>query len=583
MENGQKTIMTLFNGDKHFVIPKYQRAYAWDEEHLTDFIEDIRNQRLDKEYFLGTILLQDKGISSGFEQIDVVDGQQRITTLIIFMKTLLSRLEDMDSVNDYRREIRRYLKDENFYKLELIQMDNDFFKTYIIDGNEIDEKFVETPSQKRLLNAKIFFQKQLKNDDLETLKEYKKKIELTRLLTYSVNDTAEATLIFETTNDRGKSLTNLEKTKSFLMHKVYLTKNNPLDLLDSIHDRFSGIYRILEEINYQIDEDSILQYHFISHLDWGYTRKSKDYQKYVDKTKERINKLIKSNNSEKTPVFIDKYTRELKESYNVVKELLKDDNHCIRDLFILGRLRFFYPLMIKCYKIDTASDKSNFYNIIRLMEIFSFRVYGIGRKPAHTGETWLYTLAKKFKGDFDDLKYELVHNGILDYVDTALFKEKLLSPYFYSDVSSLDRKYLFWKYENYLRQNEQPIAAPMSEKEFLTQDPKCKLTIEHIAAQHRKVCTSELVLPEFDEEFEEKYMNSIGNLTFDPNSANASKGNNDIEIKNSRYFVKAPFKTQNELNDYIEGNRWTKESIDMRKDKILKFALDFWDPMRYMS
>ena len=74
MENGQKTILSLFNGDKHFVIPKYQRAYAWEEKQLQDFLEDIKNQRIDKDYFIGTILFQDDGVRSGFEHIQVVDG-----------------------------------------------------------------------------------------------------------------------------------------------------------------------------------------------------------------------------------------------------------------------------------------------------------------------------------------------------------------------------------------------------------------------------------------------------------------------------------------------------------------------------
>ena len=352
MENGQKTIFQLFSGEKHFIIPKYQRAYSWDEKQLQDFLEDTQNQRIDKDYFFGTILFQDRGMKDGFEHIEIVDGQQRITTLIIFMKVLLKALSSKDNNSKYSREIKRYIKDDNFYKLELIQLDNDFFKTYIIDDNPFNEKFFSTPSQKRLYFAKDYFEKQLNNTELNLLEEYKQKVEKTKLLTYSVTDTAEATLIFETTNDRGKALTNLEKTKSFLMHKVYLTKEKPLELLNSIHDRFSEIYRILEEIENNIDEDSVLQYHFIAHLNWGYSKKSKDYQKYVPKLKEKINKMMKSDNPEKAANFIDQYSRKLLETFRVVKEILNDENPHLRDLFILGRLSYFYPLMIKCYKYD---------------------------------------------------------------------------------------------------------------------------------------------------------------------------------------------------------------------------------------
>ena len=83
-------------------------------------------------------------------------------------------------------------------------------------------------------------------------------------MTYSVEDTAEATLIFETTNDRGKSLTNLEKTKSFLMYKTYLASDRPETTLNDLQTRFGEIYRDYEEIKKWVDEDSILQYHFIA-------------------------------------------------------------------------------------------------------------------------------------------------------------------------------------------------------------------------------------------------------------------------------------------------------------------------------
>ncbi|MCD4745144.1 MAG: DUF262 domain-containing HNH endonuclease family protein [Bacteroidales bacterium] len=577
MENGQKTIFQLFSGEKHFIIPKYQRAYSWDEKQLQDFLEDTQNQRIDKDYFFGTILFQDRGMKDGFEHIEIVDGQQRITTLIIFMKVLLKALSSKDNNSKYSREIKRYIKDDNFYKLELIQLDNDFFKTYIIDDNPFNEKFFSTPSQKRLYFAKDYFEKQLNNTELNLLEEYKQKVEKTKLLTYSVTDTAEATLIFETTNDRGKALTNLEKTKSFLMHKVYLTKEKPLELLNSIHDRFSEIYRILEEIENNIDEDSVLQYHFIAHLNWGYSKKSKDYQKYVPKLKEKINKMMKSDNPEKAANFIDQYSRKLLETFRVVKEILNDENPHLRDLFILGRLSYFYPLMIKCYKYDKTKNKSNFYKTIKLLEIFSFKVYGIGSKPSNTGETKLYTIAKDFKGDFFELQNQL-KRVIEEYISNKKFKSLLSSSNFYYDYYNPEIIYLFWKYENYLRTTEQPIAAEMSEKEFLSPNSRFKLTIEHIASQNPKVCTSKLELPEIDEEFEEEFLHCIGNLAFDPNSANASKGNNDIDIKNSKYFIKAPFKIQNELNDFIVNKKWTENSIKRRSDKIIEFAIDYWNP-----
>ncbi|MBU4368552.1 DUF262 domain-containing HNH endonuclease family protein, partial [Patescibacteria group bacterium] len=512
-------------------------------------------------------------------QIYIVDGQQRITTIVIFMRVILMVLAGKDKSKDYSRENRRYLKDKDIYKLEIMHIDNEFFKTYIIDNKSVDEKSIKTPSQKRLYRAKEYFYQEIRDMDFSVLKGLMAKVEKSKILTYSVNDTAEATLIFETTNDRGKTLTNLEKTKSFLMHKIYLTKEKPDELINSVQDRFSEIYRILEEIENRLegDEDSILQYHFIGHFDWKYTRKTKDYQMYVQKMKEIIVQMMKSDKIKEVPDFIDNYTRELKETFNVVRTITYDSNLNMRDLFILERTSLFFPLIIKCYKLDKNNSKNDYYDVVRLLEIFSFRVYGIGGKSSYVGRDWFYTLARDFSGDFNKLKFE-IKKGILEYVNDKFFEEKISLPYLYEEIYPLNLRYLFWKYENYLRANDQPKASPMDEEAFLTKDPMFKLTIEHIASQNPRVTTSNIILPKVNEEFQENYLHRLGNLTFDPNSANASRGNNDIEVKNSMYFRKAPFKTQNELESFIIKNKWSIESIMNREKKIKKFMLEYWNP-----
>ena len=82
--------------------------------------------------------------------------------------------------------------------------------------------------------------------------------------------------------------------------------------------------------------------------------------------------------------------------------------------------------------------------------------------------------------------------------------------------------------------------------------------------------------------FQDKYLHSLGNLTIDPLSANISKSNNDFAIKNQNYFSKAPLKTQNELVNFLNPNthKWDTQSIQERTDKIVSFALDYWNYKR---
>ena len=579
MENGQKTIRALFDGGKIFNIPQYQRAYAWEEKQLDDFVDDIENQQPGKNYFFGTILFQEKEVDS-FENIDIVDGQQRITTLIIFMKLLLDQLRkhgDEKEIGILRdRYIQNHFSSE--YKLRVLQDDNNFFKSYILQDNSGGDP--KTPSQTRLLNARNYLCKKLDKYPLETLQDFKKKIEATKVLTYSVEDNAEATLIFETTNDRGKSLTNLEKTKSFLMYKTYLASDRPETTLDDLQNLFGDIYRDYEEIKNRVDEeDSILQYHFIAFEKWNHRS---EYQDYVQALKNKVNKLVNDNRSEARD-FIDRYSRELKESFAIMKALFLNSDPHLRDIFALNRQAMFYPLLIKAYKLDVSDEKQNFKRVARVVEIICFRVFGIRRRRSDTGREYLPRRARDFNGNFGDLINHL-KQFVDRYCNNDEFRRYLSSPNFYNEIGSNDKNYLFWKYENHLRAKEHPIFSEMSHDEFNNRDSRTKFSIEHIIPQNPKenkvtVEGSESILPEMNKDFQEEYLHAIGNLTIDPKSANSSKLNHPFEYKNQNYFRKAPLKTQNELSDFLnpETRRWDDISIQRRQEKILEFAVEYWD------
>lgn len=581
MENGQKTIRTLFDGTKIFNIPKYQRAFAWGQPQLQDFVDDIENQKSGKAYFMGTILLQKHPeLVDGFDLIDVVDGQQRITTCMIYIKLVLDRLRDHVDDKTFMRLRETYLERYDEFKLRVLQDDNPFFHNYILGDHPVAEGFITTPSQRRLWQARQYLDKRLAQYSPEQLNMYLETLTTTRILTYSVESTADATLIFETTNDRGKGLTNLEKTKSFLMYKTYLAHEQPDAHLNQIQTEFSNLYRDYELIQEYIDEDSILQYHFIAFEKWSSTRSYRGYQHYVQEVKNRVNRLIQQEDRRPVRDYIKRYTRELRESFAVMRLLLQNKAGYLTDLFAVGRPAMFYPLLIKAWKYDQSHDKQQFQRVVRLAEIHTFRVIGIGRVRSSTGREKIYRLTRDFQGDFTALIASL-KQMIEGYSPAASFHERLMSPRFYKNVYRSDQRYLFWQYENYLRRTEQPLAAPMSYEAFANQDRQTRLSIEHIAAQKPKpaIVEDKKVLPRITQTFQEQYLHCLGNLTFDPLSANISKSNNEVAVKYQKYFRQAPFKTQNELDTFInpETGKWDAKAIGRRRQKIVEFALAQWD------
>jgi uncharacterized protein with ParB-like and HNH nuclease domain len=582
MQNGQITLFSLFDGTKVFNIPKYQRAYSWDEKQLLEFVEDFETQLPDKAYFFGTILFRESTREGAFEVIEIVDGQQRITTLMIYMNLILERLKSAKL--EVSLQTNTYIRYGGRYKLHVLNEDNLFFENYVLQHNDGSE-FIRTPSQRRLLEAHKVLENRVSTYSIEKLQELLNKIDETIVLTYSVADNAEATLIFEMTNDRGKKLTNLEKTKSFLMHKTYLASTDPEHDLEQIQQNFVDIYRDFEEVQEKgVGEDNILQYHFISHEKWWSNNQEKQYIKYVDLVKKKINELFFLPEHAGSMEFINQYTHELRESYGVMnKLLLHPDQYGLLDLAAMNRQATFWPLFIKTFKLDNTENKQQFKRIVRLCEIISFRVWGVRRRRADTGREWLYAMARDFNGDFDRL-ITYFNNFIIQWSSNNEFQSYLQASRLYEEVSSGDLRYLFWKYENHLRKNEVPYFAEMSFETLMPSDPHLRYSIEHIAPQNpkeAKVVSDASVLPTMTEEFTKTWLHTLGNLTFDPLSANISKSNNPIEEKNQKFFRKAPLKTQNELSDFLsDGRFWDEKSIEKRLKKILIFALDYWNPSK---
>ena len=582
MQDGQKTIKDLFDSSTIFNIPKYQRAYAWEKEQLDAFVEDLENQdpKKDKDHFFGTILLQKQAAKGEFKIIDIVDGQQRITTIIIFMELLLTQHKSMG--NDVKRLRRTYIKDD-VYKLRVLDIDNDFFESYILEDNGSGDNEVETPSQRRLLKAKEYLTEWTETH-LDRIKEFIDKIGNMKVLTYSVENDSEAALIFETTNNRGKSLTNLEKVKSFLMHKTYLVSESAETHLRRLQDRFSKIYRDYEEIEDtgkirgefgKTAEDLILQYHSIAFETWT----DKDYQDSVRMINQQINNLIKENKTTDAADFIIRYSRGLRRSFKFMNKLLRDRSSYLLDIHTLNRPAAFYPLLIKSYKLDDSNERQNFKRVTQLVEIIAFR-FGITKSRSDKGVSQLYRLSRDFNdGDFDQL-IENLQNFVEDYCNDFEFERSLRQPRFYEVVDTGDQRYLFWKYENHLRLAEQPIFPEMSSETFTNEKPQTKLTIEHIISQNprdsRKVVADNSILSITN--FEENYLHSIGNLVLDSRSANASKSNQNFETKDEQYS-KAPVKSQLELSGFSnpKSDRWNHISISDRGDKIVQFALERWN------
>jgi uncharacterized protein with ParB-like and HNH nuclease domain len=140
----KKTLSNLLEG-KLFKIPDYQRGYAWEEKHLKDFTQDIDALIDDKiiSHYTGTIVIYqpiDKPTENygtkRLEVVDIVDGQQRLTTCSLYLSIILRELINRGET-DFEQEIPNFLKNGVKSKLRLNNDTSDFYYDLINTGTPI--------------------------------------------------------------------------------------------------------------------------------------------------------------------------------------------------------------------------------------------------------------------------------------------------------------------------------------------------------------------------------------------------------------------------------------------------------------
>lgn len=570
MNYNQSTIGDMFSSKMSFRIPVYQRAYAWETDNWKMFLSDILEQ-IDREngYTFGNILLEKNKNSNVY---DIIDGQQRLSTLIIFMRAMINVLKEMGCEEEQITYLTQdYLQNRGVKKLRPVDYDQAYFDSVIIDGREMEPA---SDSQKKYREALDYFTRELSKMELDDLKKIRDLIDNTNINRLELEGKAEAALMFELQNNRGKSLTNLEKLKSYFMYQVYI--NSGADAVESnvetLSNHFKEIYRIAHEIK-GIQEDSILIYHCNAFLNKAFGYRN------LDDIKEEYKKTSESASGEDNGLlrveWINTFTYNLHRSFNTIKNIQNGDYTYYEKLQKLTRSggaipAFAYAFIIKGYHIF-GEEKKKLEDLMRILEVVAFRNSLINTKADLNSR--LSPIIRDFDGDLEKLR-ESIRSKLNDegYWSDTRIKEFLGNDMYGNKVLH----YLLWEYENHLQEKGYSVGQAEIENE----------EIEHISprtptdGQKIEIGYDVNEQGEYDEEFVEKYLNCIGNLMLIAKSHNASIGNSKFSEKLASYKKNPQLKQQAEIADIVEkmkdGERWGVEHIKERKDRIVEFALSNW-------
>lgn len=218
----------LLSQEFFFRVPEYQRPFSWEQDNFEDLVDDIITASKDQEYFLGTIVLHKKDDRGNY---DVVDGQQRLTSLMI----LLACLRDIVSNNDFKSGIQaKILQQKNVVdgipqKIRLEVKDREIFSEIVLaeGGTFPERKESNQPDPEcRYVNAVNIFRSKLgslNEDDIQNVITFlNQKCVVIYLATSTFDD---AFRLFTIVNDRGKQLRRIDVLKSLNIAPDVVTKD----------------------------------------------------------------------------------------------------------------------------------------------------------------------------------------------------------------------------------------------------------------------------------------------------------------------------------------------------------------------
>ncbi len=566
-----RTIDTLFDSfSDQYIIPDYQRAYSWEGEQLQQFVEDIKDMHehassgTENDYFYGTLLLE---IEADHE-FNIIDGQQRLTTLIIFMRCVIDRLSKEDKKEADRLE-KKYLQYDGKIRFRPTASDRDFFDKYIINNSSLPSP--KTKSQERIKEAKKAFDRSLKKLTPDVIKKYVAVIEKAKINVLKMKGKRESALLFELQNNRGKHLTLLEKLKAFFMYQMYCvsTKEKTDEHVKNVADIFGNINNLLFEVeeNWGISDEDLLRYHCHAysekHYDWRGIGHIAEELKGVE-------------NTEKAG-WIIRWLEELKSTCAHLKEENIKNIH-IQKLFDIGIDAHIFPFIIRGLKyIEDEHRKNIFY---ATMEFFLFRVKITNRQANIRTRIRDYGLLNQFEGDT-----EWLLEGINDILQNSWYwsedhMEGALDGWM--DGNPLV-KYILKNYEIYLHHTKDAIQyTPYKKIESYDTD-----SLEHIMP--RALSENTVTVSGFgefaDDNERNEYLACLGNLLLLSGRKNTSLGNKNFEDKAREYGRKIPKtkitenRQQGEMENFYDTKspRWGKEEIDKRHAVLKDFVLQRWN------
>lgn len=550
----EKALCKVFNNDFAFAIPPYQRPYAWTTDQASELLTDLLaflgngSQPIEEvnPYFLGSIVLI-KGEDS--PEADIVDGQQRLTTLTILLAVLRTAVQ-----TEYAAELTKFIYEKgdlivgtpNRYRLKLRERDEVFFRQYIQDEKGLDcllqlDSAQLTDSQKNVqANAKYFAEALANLPELQRVRLLQYLMRRCFLVVVSTPDLDSAYRIFSVLNARGLDLRLTDLLKSEIIGAIPTEQQ----------EKYTNIWEDEEE---DLGREAFQE--LFAHIRMIY-RKAKLRETALNEFRKHIQ-------PQKEPrKFIDEVLKPYSDSLEIIKTATYQSdkgaeavNSLFRWLNQLDNFDWVPPAILCLSQNRHSSDKLKqfFTDLERLAAGLMISRADINDRIERYGRllTAIEANANLYAAD----------SPLQLTPDEASQTMKTLNGDLY--LIKRIRQYVLLRLDSALAQGEATYDYPI-------------ISVEHVLPQNPSKESMWLKWFPVEEE-RAQYTHRIGNLALLSRKKNAQAQNYDFDKKKECYFATSkgvsPFALTTQV---LQKTEWTPAVINQRQKELLQKLKTLW-------
>lgn len=561
IEAKEKLLSDIFCDKYIFNIPSYQRPYAWTADQALELIDDLEtaceaSKEDNSSYFLGSIVLKKRPDDPN---ADVIDGQQRLTTITI----LLSVLRDITTDTEFSSSIHRFicqkgdpvLKTKDAFRLTLRSRDADFFCDTIQKQNSTsrlpDFKTQRDSRQRIIENASIFRSRieKLTPDEQCALVQFI--ANQCYLVVVSTADEEAAFRIFSVLNSRGLSLTAADLLKAEIISA----------LPEELHEKYTKKW---EDIEDKLGREGFSE--LFAHIRMIYAKKKMRKTLIADFKENVLN--VKNKNStaplKRADEFIDKQLSAYGNAYDVIKNCTYD---CV-DQNVKKEINCYFKFLNRLDNSDWLPPAIEAVNLHKEDVDFLQKFFKYFERLAYGHFIMRSTINQRISR-YAELIGEIQKKETLFNENSPLFlrenEKKDIITILSGDIynNKVIRLPVLLRLDEYLSKGN-------ADYNYDT------ISVEHVLPQTADKIESWISnFP--DEEQRNEWVHKLANLVLLNRRTNTSAQNYDFETKKEKYFC-----TKNGVCNFalttqvLNHSDWTPAILEERQKELLSDFAELW-------